>query len=346
MPIRVLHDGWPLVHAPLSSAALHLRTLLALAPQETEPLLALPVASAIGTERERVEIVHQETMDAGRWQQQTLPRLAEKHLADCIHTTQTAASLLGKIPAVVSPAETAKPARGSRLAEAQGFGGLARATVLWPQDMERPNLPGRIVTVPQGTHPDFKHGHAALPAELGLPEEFILVHTHLSQEQILSLLESWTWAAASIGEPYPLLILGLEDPINEFASKRLPEFHVEDSVKLVPKIQDEHLPGIYQASAAVVHLGTPSAWGSSLLHALACGKGIVAQENSTVEAIVGKAAYLVPARDLRSFGAAMITVVVDEKAREKLEDAAWQRAQQWKPADFQSELLKVYEELA
>ncbi|MGH2581276.1 MAG: glycosyltransferase [Anaerolineales bacterium] len=346
MPIRVLHDGWPLVHAPLSAAALHLRTLLALAPEETEPLVALPVSSSAETGEERIKVIYQETRDAGSWQQRTLPRLAAEHGGNCIHTTQLAASLLGRVPTVVSPAEAANPERGSRLAEAQGFGGLARATILWPQDMEKPKLPGQIVTIPPVTHPDFKHGHAELPTELGLPEGFILVHGNLSQEQILALLESWTWAAASMGELYPLLILGLGEAMNAFASSRLPEFHVEESVKLVPKIQEQYLPGIYQASSAVVPMGVPGAWGNSLRHALACGKAVVAQENASIDAIVGKAAYLVAPDDLRSFGAAIITVVVDEQAREKLEDAAWQRAQQWKPAEFQSELMNVYRELA
>jgi glycosyltransferase involved in cell wall biosynthesis len=93
-----------------------------------------------------------------------------------------------------------------------------------------------------------------------------------------------------------------------------------------------------------VHLGSPVAWGNALRNALACGKAIVAYKETISESIVGSAGYLIAAEDLRSFGAAMITVVVDEKAREKLEDAAQERAAHWSAQKFKDRLQKIYGE--
>ncbi len=352
-PPRVLHDGWPLLHAPASAAAWHLRTLLALAPADIELILALPADKPIDGIVENVRIVRAAEDDRGAWEQGTLPRLAEEHGASWIHTTNLAASLFGKTPTLVSPTsseserESGRGVRG-RLAAAQGWGGLARAAILWPEDTPVPKLPGTIRKLPPVAHPAFVPRPAAapsslsLPTDLGLPEEYLLYHGASDEQTLLRLLESWTWAAASIGELYPLVMLGLDQRTKEFLGKRLPEFHVEDSVQILAEVALEYFPALYQNSAAVVHAGEPAPWGGALRHALACGKAVVAHQEPLTEAIVGSAAYLVAPEDLRSFGAATITVVVDEKARESLEDTAQQRSDHWDAAAFTAGLSKIY----
>ena len=346
--MRVLYDGWPLLYAPESAEALHLRTLLALAQEDLELLLALPVGVEIETNSKKIRNVLAETHDQGAWQQRVLPRLAEEQQADWVHTTQLAATLFGKAPTLVSPASSDLSDSGShslrgRIAAAQGRGGLARATILWPEDLPDPNLPGTLRKLPPVAHPDFQPGKAMPPVGLELPEEYLLYHGAGDQGALLRLLESWTWAAASIGELYPLVMLGLDEEAKRFLEKRLPEFHVQDSVHLLPQVDAQHLPAIYQNCIAVVHPGPPAPWGGTLRHGLACGKAIVAHQEALTEAMVGPAAYLISSDDLRAFGAAIITVAVDEKAREKLEAAANQRSASWKAIAFQIELKHVME---
>lgn len=344
---RVLHDGWPLLHAPASAAALHLRTLLALAPADAELILALPGDKPVDGIAEKVKIVGAAEDDRGKWEQRVLPRLAEQHETNWIHTTSLAASLFGKTPTLVSPGSLERGARG-RLAEAQAWGGLARATIVWPDDLPTANLPGTMRKLPPVAHPAFvprppaAPSGAGLPTDLDLPEEYLLYHGASDEQTLLRLLESWTWAAASIGELYPLVMLGLDDKEKEFLEKRLPEFHVEDSVRILGEVAFDNLPALYQNSAAVIHAGAPAPWGGALRQALACAKAVVAQQEPLTEAIVGAAAYLVAPDDLRSFGAAIITVVVDEKVRESLEGAAGQRSARWDAEKFRAELAKIY----
>jgi len=40
--MRVLYDGWPLIHNPLSPQALHLLAILAYLPEEISPIVAIP----------------------------------------------------------------------------------------------------------------------------------------------------------------------------------------------------------------------------------------------------------------------------------------------------------------
>ena len=345
--MRVLYDGWPLIYAPLSSAAWHLRTLLTIGAGMIEPVLALPTepqAAPLGAE---MLTTYHHTHDRGAWVQDILPRLALENGAGAIHTTNPSASLFGKVPTLVSPAELERRQSGSRWKAALGRGGLARAQILWPSDLPAPRLPGAVRRLPPVVHAEFQIAAAqASASRTRLPEEFILVHGLPDERSALSLLESWTWAAASIGEFYPLVIVDLDEATARLVQEQLPRFHVEDSVRILNAVQPQELAGIYQACTALVHLGQPSPWGNPLRAALADGKAVVAQREAHTEAIVGAAAYLTPPEDLRAFGAAMITVVVDENAREKLEDAARQRAAHWKADAFKGELLVIYRELA
>ncbi|MCL5429734.1 MAG: glycosyltransferase, partial [Chloroflexi bacterium] len=254
MPIRILYDGWPLVHNPLSAAAWHLRTLLEHNPRDGQPIVALPTEPGAAILGKNLKTVHHHTHDRGAWEQRILPRLAEHHHANLIHTTSPAASLFGKTPTLVSPTETVmeKTKGRGRLGEALGRGGLARATILWPEDLPEAKIPGQLRHLPPVVHSEFT-----------------------------------TRAAASIGELYPLVVLGLDEPTNEFLRARLPEFHVQDSVHLPKAIHAQDLPNVYRACTALVHLGSPAPWGNALRHALSCGKAIVAHQESNTEAIVG-----------------------------------------------------------
>lgn len=341
--MRILYDGWPLIYAPLGSAAWQLRTLLALAIDGVEPLLALPTEPQLATEG--LQTIFHHTHDRGEWEQRILPRLAEENGAAAIHTTGLGASLFGKAPTLVSPAELESGAPRNRWKAAVGRGGLARASILWPSDLPDARMPGALRKLPPMVHPEFKEGAISAKSQVTLPDEFVLVHGLPDERSLLALLESWTWAAASIGELYPLVIVGLDEEAGRRVQAQLPKFHVEESVRLLADVQPQDLAAIYKASTALVHLGNTPPWGNPLRAALAGGKAIVAQQEPMTEAIVGAAAYLVLPEDLRAIGAAIITVVVDEKAREKLEDAARQRAAHWKTDLFKVELGKIYKEI-
>jgi glycosyltransferase involved in cell wall biosynthesis len=341
---RILFDGWPLVYAPLNAAAWHLRMLLAVNIEGIEPLLALPTEPAAATAA-GVRSVYHHTHDRGAWQQRILPRLAAEHGAQAIHTTGLAASLFGKQFTLVSPAETERRTAGGRLDAAMGRGGLARALILWPSDLPAPHLPGVVRTLPPVVHAEFRTAAHPEVNQLDLPEEFLLVHGLRDEGAVLTLLESWTWAAASIGELYPLVLVGLDKDLSEFVGEQLPKYHVENSVRVLGKLQPQELAALYRACTALVHLGPPAAWGNPLRAALAAGKAVVAQREASTESIVGAAAYLTPPEDLRGFGAALITMVVDETARQKLEGAAQQRAAGWKATEFEAGLAEIYREV-
>lgn len=338
--LRILHDGWPLAYNPQSAAAWHLRTLLALSPVETEILLAVPAELTRENLPARVQIIEANEEDRGKWEQRVLPALAARHAAAAIHTTGLAASLLGKVPTLVSPSETEDEGGRGRAAEAQGRGGLARAKTLWPHDAAQLRPRSQFVELPPVVYPAFLQ-HTPVPAALGMPEEYLLYHGSATEDVLMKLLESWTWAAASIGELYPLVLTGLSERTKIKIEAKLADFHLEDYVRVLT-IPVVDMPAVMQHCAAFVYPEAPAAWGNSLRLALACGKAIVAHQEPLTESIVGSAAYLIDAKDLRSFGAATITVVVDEKAREPLQTQARQKSARWDADAFTKRLNEIY----
>jgi glycosyltransferase involved in cell wall biosynthesis len=341
---RVLYDGWPLVHAPLGAAAWHLRELITLAPTNVEILLAMPVELPADALPKRVRAVLALEKDRGKWEQRTLQDLADKNEAICIHTTSLAASLLGKTHTLVSPGEIEGRGDRSRVAAAQGWGGLARARILWPQDAGESQQAAPVEKMPPVVHPAFEQ-HTAPASRLNLPDEYLLYNGSGDERVLLNLLESWTWAAASIGELYPLMLCGLSAKMKALIESKLPDFHLSEYVRVVDADAGD-LPAIMQHCAAFVYPETPAAWGNPLRYALACGKAVVALKEPVTETIVGAAAYLIEPADLRGLGAATITVVVDEKAREALEVQAKQKSARWKADAFTTRLSEIYTGLA
>lgn len=349
--MRILYDGWPLIYHPDGAAAIQLSTLLSLTPEGIEPVLALPVESSPEGFLQGVELAHAASEDLNHWQQRMLPELAQAQGAGAIHSALAAASLFGRVPTVISPSgygdlEPALSGLRARLGQAQGRGGLATATVLYPSDLEAPKFPGQLRAIAPVANPAFTAGAQPAPAELELPDSYLLYHGPSHPGTLMQLLESWTWAAASIGDLYPLVMLGLSEAAKRFVEERIPEFHLENFVHLLPRVHPAHIAAIYQNSSALTHPAPLSFWGSALRHGLASDLPVVAFADAQIERLVGPAAYLVDKGDLRALGAAMITVVVDDKVRADLISAAHKRHTQWDAAQFKSDLWEIYSGLA
>ena len=354
--LRVLYDGWSLVHQPDSPAALHLLSLLAYHPPDVQAWVALP-----GQPPEWLpDFVEYHIQPLGssmtgqlRWEQRGLPRLAQKLGADGLHLLTSSAPLFGRIKTVVSPADeptTGRP-RGftRRFHQAISQGGNERlAGIFWPEDLE--HLPPKygkapICHMPVALNPYFSLEPTRPFEDLAawdIPETYILYHGPLEDMALERLLSAWSWAAGPIGENYPLMVLGATPDCQGQIQSLLGEYNVNESVRLLPPISPLILPSLYQGAAALFHPASVSAWGGPLRGALAFGKPVVSIEDRMVEAIVGPAAYLAPGADGRALGAALISVIVEESVSQALSQAALQRSANWRQVDFTRGLAEAY----
>lgn len=359
--MRILLDGWAILHEPASPAALHLAGVLATLPDSVIAVLAIPGLDP-GSEGfpSELEIQSRQTPNSAwgklRWQQAILPDLANLNQSDLIYTPEVGASLLQSMRTISSPSGWAQTGviqtsstllgRGiaSRLQEALGMGGMNRSgLLLWPEDLPLPDLSVPVRKVPPLIHPLFQSDQPS-PAvefwpEVELPETYILYHGPVDQASMRRLLSAWSWAAASIAMYYPLLVYGVskneQDPI--LSSAR--QLGLEDSLLLLPPASPVQLAALYYGCSVFFQPGPVSPWGDPIRHAMACAKPVVAATSAWSDWLVGSAGFLAPPEDLRGLGAALISVIVEEDLAERLATGARQRTQGWSADGFWQAVL-------
>jgi glycosyltransferase involved in cell wall biosynthesis len=199
-------------------------------------------------------------------------------------------------------------------------------------------------------HPDYYVAQAdsqaaGLPAEIELPDTYVLYHGPGDPDSLYRLMLAWRWAAAHIGAYHPLLVLGLDRAAQAQLQGLLDQSNFADTVQIMPSTTAEMIAHLYQGCTALFHPAPLSPWGGAVRRALACGKPVAAAEGDLTSTLVGPAAYLAPIDDPRALGAALITVVVEEEVAEYLSKAACQRASEWKLESFGERLGVLYEGL-
>jgi hypothetical protein len=358
--VSILYDGWSLIYRPDSPGALHLLALLEQTPVEVEALVALPAeppewfppAFPYG-----VESAEDNSRGRLKWEQRLLPRLFRKSGADLLHLTSMNPPLLASQSSVISPTgafhqivNRASLGIHDRFRRALGKGGISQVrAVFWPAGLPLPEapLPARVVPLPMIVYSGFWPPEELSPsfsADIDLPETYILYHGPADRSALNRLLEAWSWASGSIGEYYPLLVLGAGPDARHYVNGLL-EDRAASSVQFLPSLPPALVPHIYRASSAVFDPSPSAPWGGTLQFGLVSRLPVVAAETPLADALVGPAAYLLPASQARSLGAALVSVVVEEDLAESLSKAAELKASTWDETAFKPRLLEAYRSL-
>lgn len=355
----ILYDGWLLVHQPNSPAALHLWSLLMSCPDGFQPVVAIPasVADPLPTDIQTVlQPMQKSAWSRLSWEQRILPALARRVGACFIHTVSRSAPLLSSVPVIVSDVEyetqpfTNRLSFPERLYASLGQGGLERArAILQPEDIAfQPGkrvqrvkpfaLPGLVSPTSQPVAP------SQLP-QLKPGDTFVLYHGPGDLPSLHRLINAWSWAAGSLGDPMPLILAGLSHLSNELIPNLMLRYGVMGNVIVLPNLPLEGVAGLYRDCYALFHPGLLTPWGEPVRSALAAGKPVVAALTRGAEALVGPAAYLAPLDDDRALGAALISVLVDQKLADQLTQAARQHSAPWREVTPSQALAPVYRNL-
>jgi len=348
--MRVLYDGWALVHAPSGPAAQHLLALLAVLPPGIEAVVALPGETALDLPPAVQKLA---SPAAGsdfshlQWEQRALPRLARESGARLLHLFDLHPPLNSPAPVVASPA-TAAPAPVAlrqvserlRGALAEGAASSLRA-IFWPDDLDPPPGDTPFYRLPPLAHPVF----SARSTPVYDLEGCVLYHGAVDRPTLLRLLEGWGWVSGVIGEYNPLVLAGLTPAEGEVVQRLAEEGDFGETVRIHPAQLPADWAGLYATAALVVHLGPAPAWGGALTNALAAGKPLVAWEEDRAAQRAGPAAYLTPPNDGRALGAAISTLVVEEDMAAALAERARERAAAWRSNSFGARLADAYRKI-
>ncbi len=358
--LRVLYDGWPFRYALDSPASLHLLAILSILPAEIEPILVLPDSVPDWLKSLqlpiRTAVIPTANTPTGLliWQQRRLAQIARQQGAHLVHTTQGSAPVFNSSQILVSPAsyEFAYPTVPSRensslvdrLRSSLARGGASQARLLWPDDLPAPGAGWIRARLPPLVLTNFSRLGSTM--EIDLPESFVLFHGPGNDQTLRRLVNAWSWVVASFGDNIPLLLIGLSQSGRQRADRLLHDSGLGESVRLLPELSPLTVLGLYQRTALVVHPAPEPPWGGPVRQALAYGRPLVAADHPSVAQMVGASAYLSPADHTRDLGAAMITVLVEERVAEQLSSAAKALARSWSTAHYSRAILELYRRTA
>ena len=378
--LTVLLDGWALAYELSSPAAVHVQEIIHALQSEARLILALPAESPFPLSGEVAQILRS-TAKIGRgrlaWEQDILDRLGRRAGADLLHLVGSSRSLIGVLPVVLSPAGwgmsawmdgmhapgkkayATRPANREhpagivlRLRQALFQGGLPRTRVCWPADL-LPVAGLNTQSLAPVIHPFFSSSRDGLSGgeETEPPETFILYHGPDTLPVLRRVVETWRWAADTIGESHPLLLTGLSQSGKQVFAQLAAQAGIRrETFHVLEYLPFKELASCYRRCAAFFYPLSPSPWGDPLRMALACGGPVVAVDGPWSDALVGPSAYLVSASGqeheiCRSLAGALITVVVEEQLAQELVSAARLRATAWRIEDYRRQLLKMYQQV-
>ena len=181
-------------------------------------------------------------------------------------------------------------------------------------------------------------------------QNFIIYLGPSSIKELKFLLNIWRWTIGPIGDGFQLAIFGGDSKAQERIHKLACEFHLEESVRVLPALSVSQLANIFRACRAVIHSTRLSPWGGTMRLALASGKPVVGIETRLTDALLGSAGYLIPQAGNdeqleRSLTAALISVSIEDSLADSLSKLAFQRAEKWNASHFSKALVQLYEKL-
>jgi alpha-1,3-rhamnosyl/mannosyltransferase len=217
--------------------------------------------------------------------------------------------------------------------------------------------PGRIRVVPLAPHPAFNaasDGDVEAERErLGLPGRYLVYFGRFdARHDVGTLLRA---LAALGGRPRPrglhaadwpprVLIVGASPDDRAALARAAGRVGAGDALVYAPAMPPERLAGLVRAARAVVMPAISDSSGLPALDAISAGVPVVATSVGALPEVVGNAGILVEPRDPARLAEALRTAWADDRVRDRLVEAALERASQsprtW--SDVALETRQVY----
>jgi glycosyltransferase involved in cell wall biosynthesis len=380
LAMRIVINGWFLAHHPHTGTGQYLRSLLEwlprVAPQHEYAVVvpAGPGAPAVvaGPGWQPHPLSSGAGNSAKVWfEQVAFPRAAGRLRADVIHVPHWAPPLAAPAPIVVTVHDIIPallPAyRGGvlvRLYTALASAATAGAArVLADSDASAKDIaerlrvpPDRLRTIylaagPQYTPQGDWRVDDPIREKYGLQEGYVLYLGGFdARKNVRGLLSAWTWAANSIGQGYPLVIGGqLPTPDGELFEDYpaiAKELDIADTVKFIGAVAEADKPALYRGATAFAYPSRYEGFGLPPLEAMASGVPVVTSTGGSLPEVMGSAGYLIPADDTRTFGAALLTIVVEPSVHDDLRRRGLEQARKFSWEKTAAETAAAYEEAA
>jgi glycosyltransferase involved in cell wall biosynthesis len=150
--------------------------------------------------------------------------------------------------------------------------------------------------------------------------------------------------AGSIGNQYALQVIGADPKAVAFMRTWASRHDWAEGLLIIPEPTLSDLSRLYRGASVYIQV-EPVQSGQSLRWAQAAGAAIVGLESRDAASIVGPAGYLVPGRDSRILGAAILTLLVEDRLRQELRGQGFERAERYRQSDLPAVLVSRFADL-
>lgn len=371
---RILINGW-FLHKPNTGSGQYLRLLLKHISTEVSGIDIHVISPLSAQIPDNCTLHVYDTVDRHinkfGFEQITVPRIAKKIGADVLHVPYWAPPFRSPCPLVVTVHDIIPlliPEYNHSLLLRIYTSLAAAATqgashIITDSDSSRDDIvshlqlpESRVHTVHLGADDVFSpelNPNSALRVskKFNLPDTYILYLGGFQRHKNLRhLLAAWTWAHPIASKDCPLVIAGrlpnnpdgyIYDDLPNLAS----ELGISDTVIFIGEIQEEDKVALYQSASCFVFPSSYEGFGLPPLEAMACGIPVITTGSGALKETVGDAAYLVSDPvDARELGAAMISIIVDEKLASDLQGRGLIQSAKFSWGKTVVETLRIYQQ--
>jgi glycosyltransferase involved in cell wall biosynthesis len=191
----------------------------------------------------------------------------------------------------------------------------------------------RVCVVPLAAHPAFHR--------LENPEEeaepvlqkynlrtpfFLSVSTLEPRKNFLRLLQAYENLRQKGKNFFSLVIVGKPGGAQKILAEYVREKKLEREVKFLGYLESDELVRLYNAALGYVMISLYEGFGLPVLEAMSCGLSGICSNRSSLPEVAGDTALMVDPENVNEIAEAMSVFWEDSVCRNKLAQAAWQRA--------------------
>jgi glycosyltransferase involved in cell wall biosynthesis len=207
----------------------------------------------------------------------------------------------------------------------------------------------KITTVPEGVDPVFQQIPDAVALEAvrqryGLMHPFFLsVGARRPHKNLGNLVRAFAGVAQDA--PHDLVLVGPPDPrFPDEARQAADSCGINGRIRFLDFVPESDLCALYLLSNTVVLPSIVEGFGLPALEAMACGKPVLAANNSSLPEVVGDTGLLFDPKDVAGLSRAMRQLVHDWKRRQRFGRVGRRRATCFTWENAAARILDLYDE--
>ena len=175
-----------------------------------------------------------------------------------------------------------------------------------------------------------------------LPERYILnVGSIEARKNILQAVQ----ALPLLPDDIALVIVGRHTSYTDQVLQYIHEYHLEQRVRVLHGVPDEHLPVLYAMAEAFVYPSVYEGFGIPIIEAISCGLPVVACTGSCLEEAGGPDSAYVQPGDVEGMAEAIRHSLIGEEGRELRIENSKKYIRRFSGCDVASQVADIYQRL-